>query len=362
MSLATATRYDFLSLPIVGCKIDPESGYLQVRARTARTGLQKYRRADGSVETEYRPEEEVGRPETLASFGMKPVTWHHPPQLLDAENTKMYQIGHAGSHVHFSDGFVEVALLVTDQKSIDNIQRKDSPDHAVEVSAGYRVDYDPTPGQTPSGESYDGVQRNIRVNHIAIVPKGRAGPEVRLLLDRMDSTAAVSFDQALLDSPEPVPPANPVMARINLDGVDVEVAPEYAPLVQAYVRDSSKALTELRTANSTLQGKLDTLQSDFSDLEAEKEIAEGRADGLQATIDAGEPGEIHLDKDNIDAVLAQIPASRLDTLVAARLDTLQLLAPAFEDDFVFDGIEADELYIQAYENIFGEAPDEEMEV
>ena len=362
MSLATATRYDFLSLPIVGCKIDPESGYLQVRARTARTGLQKYRRADGRVETEYRPEEEVGKPETLASFGMKPVTWRHPPQLLDADNTKMYQIGHAGSHVHFSDGFVEVALLVTDQKSIDNIQRKDSPDHAVEVSAGYRVDYDPTPGQTPSGESYDGVQRNIRVNHIAIVPKGRAGPEVRLLLDRMDSTAAVSFDQALLDSPEPVPPANPVMARINLDGVDVEVASEYAPLVQAYVRDSSKALAELRTANSTLQEKLDTLQSDFSDLEAEKEIAEGRADGLQATIDTGESGEIHLDENNIDAVLAQIPASRLDTLVAARLDTLQLLAPAFEDDFVFDGIEADELYIQAYENIFGEAPDEEMEV
>jgi hypothetical protein len=152
------------------------------------------------------------------------------------------------------------------------------------------------------------------------------------------------------------------MARINLDGVDVEVAPEYAPLVQAYVRDSSKALTELRTANSTLQEKLDTLQSDFSDLEAEKEIAEGRADGLQATIDTGEPSEIHLDEDNIDAVLAQIPASRLDTLVAARLDTLQLLAPTFEDDFVFDGIEADELYVQAYENIFGEAPDEEMEV
>jgi len=362
--MITATRYDFLSLPIVGSEIDRETGYLKVRARTARTGLQKYRRADGSIETEYRPEEEVSKPETLASFGMKPVTWRHPPSLLDAENTKMFQIGHAGSHVHFSDGFVEVALLVTDKKSITNIQNKDSADHAVEVSAGYRVDYDPTPGKTPSGEAYDGVQRNIRVNHIAIVPKGRAGPEVRLLLDEMDSASAVSFDQELLDPPESVTPAIPAMStvRIKLDGVDVDVASDVAPLIQAFVRDSAKEIGDLRSANTALVEEVTTLKADLSDVEAEKEAAEGRADGLQAALDEAPEGEITLDEDNIDAVLAQIPAERIDALVSARLDTLRRLAPAFDDDFVFDGIGDDDLYIAAYENIFGEAPDDEMSV
>lgn len=361
--MTTATRYDFLSLPIVGSEIDPETGYLKVRARTARTGLQKYRRADGSVETEYRPEEEVSKPETLASFGMKPVTWKHPPTLLDAENTKMFQIGHAGSHVHFSDGFVEVALLVTDKKSIANIQNKDSADHAVEVSAGYRVDYDPTPGKTPSGEAYDGVQRNIRVNHIAIVPKGRAGPEVRLLLDRLDSTSAVSFDQELLDPPESVTPAFPAMSTVSikLDGVDVSVASDVAPLIQTFVRDSARDLEELRSANTTLMGELADIKADFAELETEKEAAEGRADGLQAALDeGGEAGEIKLDENNLEAILAQIPAERIDALVSARLDTLRRLAPAFDDDFVFDGIGDDELYMAAYESIFGEAPDDGM--
>jgi hypothetical protein len=333
-----------------------------VWCRAARTGTQRYRRADGSIATEYRPEDEVSKPETLGSFGMKPVTWHHPPVLLDAENTKMYQVGHAGSQVRFSDGFVEVALLVTDKKVINNIHNKDSADHAVEVSAGYRVDYDPTPGVTPKGEAYDGVQRNIRVNHIAIVPKGRAGPEVRLLLDRLDSTAAVSCDEELLP-PEPAnPPAIPAMAtvRITLDGVDVEVPAEVAPIIQGYVRDSKNDANTLTTKVQTLTTELETLKADYDELEQRAEAAEGRADGLQVALDEGGEVEIKLDEDNIDAFLAQIPADRLDALVSARLDTLRTLAPAFDDDFVFDGVPEDDLYIAAYENLFGEAPEEGM--
>jgi hypothetical protein len=363
--MTEATRYDFASVPITGSEIDPETGYLKVWCRAARTGTQRYRRADGSVATEYRPEDEVSKPETLGSFGMKPVTWKHPPVLLDAENTKMFQVGHAGSQVRFSDGFVEVALLVTDKKAIDSIQCKDSADHAVEVSAGYRVDYDPTPGKTPSGEAYDGVQRNIRVNHIAIVPKGRAGPEVRLLLDRLDSTSAISFDQELLDPPESVTSAFPAMStvRIKLDGVDVDVASDVALHIQAFVRDSARDLGELRSANTALTEELARIKVDFAELETEKEAAEGRADGLQAALDeGGEAGEIKFDEDNIDEILAQIPAARIDALVSARLDTLRTLAPAFDDDFVFDGIEEDALYMSAYENIFGGAPDDDMSI
>lgn len=360
--MTTATRYDFASVPITGSEIDPETGYLKVWCRAARTGTQRYRRADGSIAIEYRPEEEVSKPETLGSFGMKPVTWKHPPVLLDAENTKMFQVGHAGSQVRFSDGFVEVALLVTDKKAIDNIQRKDSADHAVEVSAGYRVDYDPTPGTTPSGEAYDGVQRNIRVNHIAIVPKGRAGPEVRLLLDRLDSTAAVSCDEELLP-PEPAnPPAISTMAtvRITLDGVDIEVPTEVAPIIQGYVRDSKNAVTGLTEKVETLTTELNTLKEDYAELEQEKEAAEGRADGLQAALDEGGEAEFKLDADNLDEILAQIPADRIDALVSARLDTLRKLAPAFDDDFVFDGVAETDLYIAAYENLFGETPEEGM--
>ena len=119
---------------------------------------------------------------------MKAVTLNHPKVLLDSKTTKLHQVGHAGSHVRFSDGFVEVALVITDQDAIDAVQRGD----AQEVSAGYRVDYDPTPGVTPDGESYDGIQRNIKVNHIALVARARAGREARLLLDSCDRNDAVA--------------------------------------------------------------------------------------------------------------------------------------------------------------------------
>jgi hypothetical protein len=104
-------RYDFA--PITRSETT-EEGYLRVWCRAARTGTQLYRRADGSQVREYRPPEEVSSPDSLTTFGMKPATWGHPPVLLDAANTKQFQVGYSGSQVRYNDGFVEVALVVTD--------------------------------------------------------------------------------------------------------------------------------------------------------------------------------------------------------------------------------------------------------
>ena len=189
-----------------------DEGYLKVWCKAARVGTQLYTRGDGTQVREYRPEEEVSNPDSLSSFGMKAVTLNHPKVLLDSKTTKLHQVGHAGSHVRFSDGFVEVALVITDEEAINSIERGDTQ----EVSAGYRVDYDPTPGVTPEGESYDGIQRNIRVNHIAVVSKGRAGRNARLLLDSCDRNDAV----AEIEPPSNSPALS--MARITLDGLKLK--------------------------------------------------------------------------------------------------------------------------------------------
>jgi hypothetical protein len=47
-----------------------------------------------------------------------------------------------------------------------------------ELSASYKYVADMTPGVTPDGEPYDGVMRDIFGNHEALVPDGRAGPDV----------------------------------------------------------------------------------------------------------------------------------------------------------------------------------------
>ena len=329
-------RYDFA--PITGSETT-EEGYLRVWARAARTGTQLYRRADGTQVREYRPPEEVSNPDALTTFGMKPATWNHPPILLDSANTQQYQIGYSGSQVKYNNGFVEVAVVITDATSIEKIKRKE----ATEVSAGYKVDFDPTPGITPEGESYDGVQRNIRVNHIAIVPRGRAGPEVRLLLDRMDSADAVSWDEseAVL---QPHSTASPVMATVKLDGLEIDLPAEAATAVQSFARDMGRQLSAAEAQNVTLKTRVDALEEQIESLASEKEAAEGRADAYeQRFTELGENSTSRLDQ------------AEIDQLVAARLNTLQTLAPAFEDTFKFDGISDEELYAQAFENLTGNA-------
>jgi hypothetical protein len=336
----SVSRYDFA--PITGSETTSE-GYLRVWCRAARTGTQLYRRADGTQVREYRPPEEVSNPEALSTFGMKPVTWGHPPVLLDAANTKQFQTGYSGSQVRYNDGFVEVALVVTDQDAIEKIKRKD----ATEVSAGYKVDFDPTPGITPEGESYDGVQRNIRVNHIAIVPRGRAGPEVRLLLDRMDAADAVADFPEHEMAPQSSSTASPVMATVKLDGLEIDLPAEAASAVQSYSRDMGRQLQALTTERDELVAKLDSLQADFDSLALDKEAAEGRADALEEELASTENG--------------RIDTAELDQLVAERLSTLQRLAPAFAEDFKFDGIDDASLYTQAFENLTGSAPREDAE-
>ena len=342
----SVSRYDFA--PITGSETT-EEGYLRVWCRAARTGTQLYRRADGSQVREYRPPEEVSSPDSLSTFGMKPATWGHPPVLLDAANTKQYQIGYSGSQVRYNDGFVEVALVVTDQDAIEKIKRKD----ATEVSAGYKVDFDPTPGLTPEGEEYAGIQRNIRVNHIAIVPRGRAGPEVRLLLDRMDAADAVAFDSDLARIPgsalQPCTHESPVMATVKLDGLEIDLPAEAATAVQSFARDMERQLKAVTAERDELNSKLDSLQGDLDSIAYEKEAAEGRADALEermAELESGAP---------------RIDTAELDQLVAARLSTLQKLAPAFAEDFKFDGIDDASLYTQAFENLTGNAPREDAE-
>lgn len=348
--MSIVQRYDTAS-PITRSEITPE-GYLKVWSRTARTGVQIYHKADGSVTREYRPPEEVSDPESLASFQMKVVTWGHPPVLLDATNTKDFQIGHNGSEAHFTDGFVEVPHIITDAESIKRIQNGE----AVEVSPGYKVEADPTPGVTPTGERYDVVQRKIRVNHVAVVPKGRSGPEVRLLLDRMDSSGAVAYEQ----DNDTVVPTPKSMASVNLNGLTVDLPSEVAGAVQSFVTTSADRLDALNGRIETLEADNEELQAALEAATSEKDAAEGRADALEAAMAELPEGDERTDSE--DDGRFYVTHEELDELLVARLQTLQHLAPVMEEDFKFDAIDEDSLYITAFENIFGESPDDDMEM
>ncbi len=175
--MGQAIRYD-RALIEPSWEETPE-GYLRIKATFARTGLQRYRRQDGTEAVEYRPEEEVSKQDSLLSLANLPVTLEHPPELLTPDTCREYQRGHTGSNVEYRTPFAYGVVTITDADAIKAVKSGE----AREVSVGYRVKFDATPGVTPDGQRYDGIQREISGNHVAIVRKGRAGPEVRLHMD-----------------------------------------------------------------------------------------------------------------------------------------------------------------------------------
>lgn len=154
--------------------VTPE-GFLICRdVPIARTGTQDYlageMRLDGDPErviTVDRRPEDVFEAATLASFEGKPVTDGHPPENVSPENVGAYAKGHV-QNVRRSGDFIIGDLYITDAALASDIRN----DVKREVSCGYLCNY------VPDGAGYK--QTNIRGNHVAVVPRGRAGHEVAI--------------------------------------------------------------------------------------------------------------------------------------------------------------------------------------
>ncbi|MDC4638513.1 DUF2213 domain-containing protein [Acinetobacter baumannii] len=154
-------------------EITPE-GYLLCRdVPIARIGTLMY--ADGEVPVAadntgliiiYRGEEVLFDPITIASAEGKPITDDHPADWVTPDNWKELSKGF-GKDVRRGEGadsdYLMADLLVTDKETIQKVL-----DGKVEISLGYDADY----LETSKGK---GLQSNIRVNHIALVEKGRCG-------------------------------------------------------------------------------------------------------------------------------------------------------------------------------------------
>jgi len=107
------------------------------------------------------------------SFAGKPLLMHHIPVTADEPATELV-VGSIGTDVCFEAPFLRAPLSVWRADAIEAINSGEQR----ELSAGYRYRADMTPGVTPDGLTYDGVMRDIKANHVAIVSEGRAGPDV----------------------------------------------------------------------------------------------------------------------------------------------------------------------------------------
>lgn len=264
-----------------------DEGFLMVDAYATRTGIFDYTNPDGSVRRELRPPDEVLTTDSLGTLGRKPVTFKHPKDKqgrevnVDPENWKDFAVGTVGEKVEeVEGGFVQVTLTVNRKDAVDAIESG-----VEQLSCGYTCQTDPTPGEW-NGERYDVVQRNIRYNHLAIVPQGRAGPIIRL-----------RNDEAVQSGPNETINTRRRAMLVKIGGIQYDI--EDANLANAIVglkhdadeeEKKSKGLPErLKAAEDerdALQASYDKLKGQFDALKADQD---------KAAADKGKADESHAD-------------------------------------------------------------------
>lgn len=115
-------------------------------------------------------------PEELAkaapTFNGLPLMQGHHDYTADAP-PKEYQIGSTGTEALFEEPYLLNALSITDKKAIKSVE----DGSCKQISCSYRYTPDMTAGEY-QGAKYDFVMRDIRGNHVALVPQGRAGSDV----------------------------------------------------------------------------------------------------------------------------------------------------------------------------------------
>lgn len=244
-----------------------DEGYLRGDAIVTRTGVFTYLNADGSLRKELRHPDDVLQQDSLDTMKMIPITIGHPSVPVDATNVAQLGVGTTGETVRVDGRHIVTSLTVTGADGINAISGG-----SVELSLGYRLDLIEEVG-VYEGEAYTHRQTNVRYNHLALVPRARAGSAARINLD--------STDAIIIEDEKP-------MRKVNLDGIEYDAAPEVA-----------NALTKAVASTAVEKTRADAAEKSLVKVEAERDEHKTRADKAEADLKAA------LDPVRLDAAVAE---------------------------------------------------------
>lgn len=281
------------------------NGFLKIPAYLTRTGVLLYRKADGGILRELRHPDDVFNAESLQSLEMAPLTDDHPADFVTPDNVKDLAIGWVGENIKPNGSLVGATVVVSDKKGIAKVNTG-----KVELSCGYTADIVEESG-TYEGIPYDVRQKNIRYNHVALVDRGRAGPQVRLRLDAEDASEVEEQPEESL-------------MKIKIGDREFEVSQEIADAFMAYDR----AMNEMKDAFENLKKQTEKNDSaaTIADLQKKLDDSKKAQDALQAKLDVAED-KIKQHKDS-----APTP-EELDKLVVARTRVIDTAKAVLGDSF-----------------------------
>lgn len=261
-------------------------GYLTGRAIATNVGVFPYLMEDDSVQYELRAPEEVFHPDSVKTLKDLVMTNDHPKERVTSENAKKLSVGFTGD-VHQDQYHLAPKITIIDAEAVQDVQGGKKA-----LSCGYSLDLEFTSG-TWMGVHYDAIQRNIRYNHLAIVPKGRAGDAATMKLDSVDPVGVQKIDSK--DRGEG-------SMKITVDGITYDI--EDANFVKLY-QDIAKELEQTKADVATKSTELEKATNDLS-------ISTANADTLK-------DDNVKLKKDIEDLKKAD-HADEINKAVKARID------------------------------------------
>lgn len=245
-------------------------GYLIAEAKSVRTGIQLYSgdevgKPSMPIVRVYRPADQVFADASLQSFTHAPVTMNHPDEAVTADNWKELAVGEVSTAAKKDGEWVHLPLILKDAKAISAVE-----DGKRELSAGYTCELVWGDGVTPDGQQFNATQTNIKINHLAIVDRARAGSQARI------------GDGASWGAAPFIPDHNPkketimTLKTVTVDGIPVEVTDQGAVVISTLQTRLADANAKAEKAEAAHTAALAAKDAELAKKDAELDAIKGK--------------------------------------------------------------------------------------
>lgn len=327
-----------------------DDGTILAEGISVREGIHEYRQADGSIRRELVTHEAVL--DSARTGARAPLTLHHPAGgFVTPKTVQQDGVGDVDGEVEIIEdaqgGFAKVRVAIRRQDAIEAFN-----DGVRELSWGYEVTLDETPGEDPKHGRYDARQVGRKINHLALVPRGRGGPNVALRRDSADAEhvgpthppapsrrdthsqerqmkrlplllAALGIEQHFDTDEAAVDAAIPAAKQLKADADTLAAEKTARADADRSKADVESEMATIKDAMAELQGKYDACKAE---LDGMKEEAQQKADAAELARLQDLAGKVKVKTDGLDkgGLRLAIAKTRIDTVDAET-------APAYLD-------------------------------
>lgn len=304
MSIPTLSRVQRLDSISLDKTYFTEEGYFVDHPIVTSVGIFEYTNPDGSTRRELRLPEDVFAAKSLASYKGKPIIVTHDAGYVDKDNVEEETIGTILSEGYQDGDDVRAEIIIHDSDAMKSCGLR-------ELSLGYNLRLEETSGEW-NGQPYDAIQRDIVINHLALVGSARAGEQARLNIDARDKQITLKGGKLMTK-------------KVNRKDSDMMSPEELTAAVEAFKQRREERMTpDEETAPETPAAIDEGIEEVAAEEAAAPAADEGEQDNVQMVKDRRDRRDAEGDPEDLDRAMGVIAQQDedIDTLLGV-IDVLQ---------------------------------------